>query len=97
MLTLTRTFGTLYLATLLMQLGSSLLMTYLALHLDAGGVAARWGGALMAANALGMVLGGRVGYWLIGRVAHVRAFVAGAGVIVSGAPCPPPLPLKIIQ
>lgn len=87
MLTLTRTFGTLYLATLLMQLGSSLLMTYLALHLDAGGVAARWGGALMAANALGMVLGGRVGYWLIGRVAHVRAFVAGAGVIVSAALC----------
>jgi MFS family permease len=66
-----------------MQLGSSLLMTYLALRLDAAGVAEFWGGGLMAANALGMVVGGRVGYWLIGRVSHARAFVAGAGVIVT--------------
>lgn len=83
MFALTKAFGPIYAATLLMQLGSSLLMTYLALRLDAAGVAEFWGGGLMAANALGMVVGGRVGYWLIGRVSHARAFVAGAGVIVT--------------
>ncbi|BAN49169.1 MFS transporter [Metapseudomonas resinovorans] len=83
MFALTKAFGPIYAATLLMQLGSSLLMTYLALRLDTAGVAEVWGGALMAANALGMVVGGRVGYWLIARVSHVRAFVVGAGVIVS--------------
>ncbi|KAB0495301.1 MFS transporter [Pseudomonas vancouverensis] len=83
MFALTKVFATIYAAALLMQLGSSLLMTYLALRLDAAGIAEFWGGALMAANALGMVLGGRVGYWLIGRVSHVRAFVVSAGVIVT--------------
>lgn len=87
MFALTKAFATIYTATLLMQLGSSLLMTYLALRLDADGVAELWGGALMAANALGMVLGGRVGYWLIGRTSHVRAFVASAGVIITAVLC----------
>ncbi|MBB4864365.1 MFS family permease [Pseudomonas nitritireducens] len=87
MLSLTKSFGTLYVATLLMQLGSSLLMTYLALRLDAHGIAERWSGALMAANALGMVLGGRIGYWLIGRATHPRAFVTGAGIIITAVLC----------
>ncbi|HSX72034.1 MAG TPA: MFS transporter [Pseudomonas sp.] len=81
MLGLTRTFGALYLASLLMQMGSTLLMTYLALRLSADGVAAFWGGALMAANALGMVVGGKVGQLLIERVGHIRTYVASAGVI----------------
>lgn len=81
MLGLTRTFGALYLASLLMQLGSTLLMTYLALRLTADGVAEFWGGALMAANALGMVAGGRVGRVLIERVGHIRTYVACGGVI----------------
>ena len=34
MFALTKAFGPIYTATLLMQLGSSLLMTYLALRLD---------------------------------------------------------------
>ena len=72
-----------YAATLLMQLGSSLLMTYLALRLDAEGVAELWGGGLMAAHALGMLVGGRIGYWLISRVSHAPAFVVAAGVIVA--------------
>lgn len=37
MLGLTKAFGALYLSSLLMQLGSTLLMTYLALRLNAGG------------------------------------------------------------
>ena len=81
MLGLTRAFGALYLASLLMQLGSTLLMTYLALRLTADGVAEFWGGALMAANALGMVLGGKVGHVLIARVGHIRTYVACGGVI----------------
>ncbi|MEX6501014.1 MFS transporter [Pseudomonas zhanjiangensis] len=81
MLGLTRTFGALYLASVLMQLGSTLLMTYLALRLTADGIAEFWGGALMAANALGLVLGSRVGHWLIERVGHIRTYVACAGVI----------------
>ncbi|MGE8499913.1 MAG: MFS transporter, partial [Pseudomonas sp.] len=81
MLGLTRAFGALYLASLLMQMGSTLLMTYLALRLSADGVAVFWGGALMAANALGLVIGGKVGQALIGRVGHIRTYVASAGLI----------------
>jgi len=81
MLGLTRTFGALYLASLLMQMGSTLLMTYLALRLSADGVATFWGGALMAANALGMVIGGKVGQILIEQVGHIRTYVASAGLI----------------
>nr|WP_260619621.1 MFS transporter [Pseudomonas sp. B11D7D] len=83
MLGLTQAFAALYLASLLMQLGSTLLMTYLALRLTAGGVAEFWGGALMAANALGMVVGGKVGQVLIGRVGHIRTYVACSGIICA--------------
>ncbi len=83
MLGLGRTFGALYLATLLMQLGATLLTTYLALRLSGDGVAEFWVGSLTAANALGMVLGGRAGRLLIDRVGHVRTYVASAGLIVA--------------
>ena len=83
MLGLTRTFGALYLASLLMQLGSTLLMTYLALRLNGMGGSEAAGGALMAANALGMVLGGWVGRWLIGAVGHIRTYAACAGIIAA--------------
>ena len=83
MLGLTRTFGALYLASLLMQLGSTLLMTYLALCLSGMGASEAAGGALMAANALGMVLGGWVGRWLIGAVGHIRTYAACAGIIAA--------------
>lgn len=83
MLGLTQAFAALYLASLLMQLGSTLLMTYLALRLTAGGIAEFWGGALMAANALGMVVGGKVGQVLIGRVGHIRTYVACSGIICA--------------
>lgn len=83
MLGLTQAFGSLYLASVLMQVGSTLLMTYLALRLTAEGVAAFWSGALMAANALGMVLGGKVGQALIQRVGHIRTYGACAGVVCA--------------
>ncbi|WP_040788376.1 MFS transporter [Massilia niastensis] len=83
MLGIGKTFGALYLATLLMQLGATLLISYLALRLDANGASGFWVGALMAANALGMAVGGSAGRALIGRVGHVRAYAASAAVIAA--------------
>ena len=62
-----KSFRSLYFATLLMLLGSGLLSTYLALRL-ADTVDGLWVGALMAANYFGLVLGGKLGHRLIGRV-----------------------------
>lgn len=73
-----KSFRSLYFATLLMLLGSGLLSTYLALRL-ADTVDGLWVGALMAANYFGLVLGGKLGHRLIGRVGHIRAYVACAG------------------
>lgn len=78
-------FGALYLATLFMQLGATLLITCLALRLDAAGADEFRVGALMAANAFGMVCGGGAGRLLIQRAGHARAFVAASGVIVAAA------------
>lgn len=77
-----KSFSSLYFATLLMLLGSGLLSTYLALRLaqTADGL---WVGALMAANYLGLVLGGKIGHRLIARVGHIRAYVACAGVVTA--------------
>jgi MFS family permease len=87
LLALTRQFGTLYVATMTMQLGFVLLITYFSLRLEANGVGESWGGLLMAASAIGMVVGARMGYWLIDRVTHIPAFVASAGIIVSAILC----------
>ncbi|HEX5841473.1 MAG TPA: MFS transporter [Pseudomonas sp.] len=77
-----KSFSSLYCATLLMLLGSGLLSTYLGLRLaeSADGL---WVGALMAANYLGLVLGGKLGHRLIARVGHIRAYVACAGVVTA--------------
>ena len=77
-----KSFRSLYFATLLMLLGSGLLSTYLALRL-ADTVDGLWVGALMAANYFGLVLGGKLGHRLIGRVGHIRAYVACAGVVTA--------------
>jgi hypothetical protein len=68
-----RSFAAIYLSTLLMQVGSTLLITCLALRLNAAGAGDFQVGALMAANALGMVCGGGAGRLLIARLGHVRA------------------------
>jgi MFS family permease len=77
-----KSFRSLYSATLLMLLGSGLLSTYLALRL-AETLDGLWVGALMAANYIGLVLGGKLGHRLIGRVGHIRAYVACAGVVTA--------------
>lgn len=77
-----KSFSSLYFATLLMLLGSGLLSTYLGLRLaeTADGL---WVGALMTANYLGLVLGGKLGHRLIARVGHIRAYVACAGIVTA--------------
>ncbi|HAI05517.1 MAG TPA: MFS transporter, partial [Pantoea sp.] len=40
-------------------------------------------GAIIAANYIGLVIGGKVGHNLIARVGHIRAYVACAGIITA--------------
>ena len=74
-------FRALYFASLMMLIGSGLLSTYLALRLAADHVDSLWVGALMAANYFGLVLGGKIGHRLIGRVGHIRAYATCAGIV----------------
>jgi MFS family permease len=83
MIGVARRFGALYIASLLIQLGATLLISYLALRLNRDGVPAFWIGSLMAAHSLGMVLGAPACHFLIGRIGHVRAYAASAGLIVA--------------
>ncbi|MES2819784.1 MAG: MFS transporter [Pseudomonadota bacterium] len=77
-----KSFRALYFATLMMLIGSGLLSTYLGLRLAerADGL---WVGALMTANYLGLVVGGKLGHRLIARVGHIRAYVTCAGVVTA--------------
>jgi MFS family permease len=76
-----KSFRALYFASLMMLIGSGLLSTYLALRLAADHVDGLWVGALMAANYVGLALGGKVGHRLIGRVGHIRAYATCAGIV----------------
>jgi len=76
-----KSFRALYFASLMMLIGSGLLSTYLALRLAADQVDGLWVGALMAANYFGLVLGGKIGHRLIGRVGHIRAYATCAGIV----------------
>ncbi|MEE2798695.1 MAG: MFS transporter [Pseudomonadota bacterium] len=80
-------FSSLYFATLLMLLGSGLLSTYLGLTLAANGVSELWIGLLMTGYYGGLVMGASVGHRLIARVGHIRAFVAGAGLVTASVLC----------
>ncbi|WP_416195045.1 MFS transporter [Pseudomonas sp. MH10] len=76
-----KSFRALYFASLMMLIGSGLLSTYLALRLGAENVDGLWVGGLMAANYFGLVLGGKIGHRLIGRVGHIRAYATCAGIV----------------
>ena len=78
-----RTFLPLYTTTLLMLLGSGLLTTYVSLRLAHDQVNGALIGAIIAANYIGLVIGGKVGHNLIARVGHIRAYVACAGIITA--------------
>ena len=75
-------FLPLYTTTLLL-LGSGLLTTYVSLRLTSIHVSSALIGAIIAANYIGLVIGGKVGHFLIARVGHIRAYVACAGIITA--------------
>nr|WP_269812610.1 MFS transporter [Serratia plymuthica] len=72
-----------YTTTLLMLLGSGLLTTYISLRLTSIHVTGALIGAIIAANYIGLVIGGKVGHFLIARVGHIRAYVSCAGIITA--------------
>ena len=74
-------FSSLFLATLLLLVGSGLFNTYLGLRLTAASTSEVWVGAIIAAYYLGLVFGARVGHKLIIRVGHIRAYAATAAVV----------------
>lgn len=76
-------FFPLYTTTLLMLLGAGLLTTYISLRLASINVSGTLIGAIVAANYLGLVIGGKVGHFLIARVGHIRAYVSCAGIITA--------------
>jgi len=85
MLLLLRLCGTLYSAIFLVQFASILLISYLALRLSSNPGAAAWGGALMAANALGWLLGGWLASGMIDRYGRLRTYILSAIIILISA------------
>jgi MFS family permease len=80
-----RSFSSLFATTLIMVLGAGLLTTYLGLSLAADGVEQLWIGGMMSAYYFGLVVGSKLGHKLIGRVGHIRTFVASAGMVTASA------------
>jgi len=85
MRSLLRLCGTLYAAIFLVQFASILLISDIALRMSAIDGAAAWGGALMAANALGWLLGGWLGARAIQHWGRRRTYVVSAGIILAAA------------
>lgn len=73
----------LYLATLLLEVAAGLLNSWVALRSVALGNSELVIGSLMAVNALGLVVGGLSGYWLVARLGHVRAFALCGGLAIA--------------
>lgn len=74
-------FFSLYLATLLLLLGTGLFNTFLSLWLTAASVSEMWVGAQIAAYYFGLVAGARVGHKLIIQFGHIRAYSVGAAIV----------------
>lgn len=74
-------FSSLYLATLLLLIGSGLFNTYLGLRLTAEAVSEVWVGGMIAAYYLGLVFGARLGHKIIIQVGHIRAYTATAAMV----------------
>ena len=81
MITTIASFFSLYLATLLLLVGSGLFNTYLGLRLTAVSVSELWVGSLIAIYYLGLVFGARIGHKVIIQVGHIRAYSATAAIV----------------
>ncbi|MCB5363846.1 MFS transporter [Pusillimonas sp. CC-YST705] len=80
MLTNVSAFFSLYLATLVMVMGTGLFNTYLGLRLAGENVSEVWVGALIAVYYLGLVFGARVSHRAISAVGHIRVYAASAAI-----------------
>ncbi len=74
-------FFSLYLATVLLLVGSGLFNTYMGLRLTAESVSELWVGSLIAIYYLGLVFGARIGHKIIIQVGHIRAYAATAAIV----------------
>ena len=74
-------FFSLYLATLILLMGSGLFNTYMGLRLTALSISEVWVGGIIAAYYMGLVFGARVGHRLIIQVGHIRAYAASAAFV----------------
>ncbi len=78
-----RSFLSLYLTNLFLIGGTGLLTTYLALYLVQHDISTFWIGALTSCYYLGLLLGSKIGYYLISRVGHIRTFAATAAIVTA--------------
>lgn len=78
-----RSFLSLYLTNLFLIGGTGLLTTYLALYMVQHQVSTFWIGTLTSCYYLGLLLGSKIGYYLISRVGHIRTFSATAAVVTA--------------
>ncbi|HLR12544.1 MAG TPA: MFS transporter [Burkholderiaceae bacterium] len=73
-------FFSLYLATLVLLVGSGLFNTFMGVDLTARNVSETWVGAMIAAYYLGLVFGARHSHKLTITVGHIRAYSASAAI-----------------
>ncbi|MCC2616852.1 MFS transporter [Aestuariibacter halophilus] len=78
-----RSFLSLYIANLFLVGGAGLLTTYLALYLGQHDVSTFWIGLLTTCYYLGLLLGAKVGYYLISSVGHIRSFAATTALVTA--------------
>ena len=78
-----RAFFSLYLTNLFLVGGTGLLTTYLALYLGQKSVSTFWVGLLTSFYYLGLLLGSKLGYYLIKSVGHIRSFGACTAVVTA--------------
>lgn len=77
-----RPFLSLYITNLFLVGGTGLLTTYLALYMVQHQVSTFWIGTLTSCYYLGLLLGSKIGYYLISSVGHIRTFAATTAIVL---------------
>lgn len=78
-----RPFLSLYITNLFLVGGTGLLTTYLALYMVQHQVSTFWIGTLTSCYYLGLLLGSKIGYYLISSVGHIRTFAATTAIVLA--------------